>query len=163
MSGIHPSTEDHVGVVKEHDRVGTSNIWWTLVDGTRTIAELPKWLVRACMKGSAESSEEAGDSPFAPPRPTTGHMKARLNPAQIDLLIKRYLNGKTVYELGADFGISRQTVSVILKRQGVQLRMKGIDENRRGEVVRLRGQGWSFTRLGTRFDVNASTVRNFLT
>jgi len=132
------------------------------VDGTRTIAELPKWLVRACLSGAAESDDEVGDSPYAPPRATTGRMKARLNPAQLGLLIDRYVSGKTVYELAADFGINRQTVSVILKREGVPMRMQGIKDAQHDEIARLRSQGWSFARLGERFNVSGSTIRNYL-
>ena len=132
------------------------------MNGTRTIAELQKWLVKACLKGSAESRDEASGSPYAPPRPTTGHMKARLNPAQLGLLIDRYLADKTVYELGAEFGINRQTVAIILKREGVPMRRHGTNKDLRDEVVSLRAPGWSFARLGVRFEVNASTVRNFL-
>jgi len=67
-----------------------------------------------------------------------------------------------VYELGREFGIHRTTVGIILKRQGVRMRMQGLSEEHRNEMIALRGQGWSFTRLGERFGVNASTVRNFL-
>jgi len=89
-------------------------------------------------------------------------MKARLNPAQLGLLIDRYLADKTVYELGAEFGINRQTVAIILKREGVPMRRHGTNKDLRDEVVSLRAPGWSFARLGVRFEVNASTVRNFL-
>ncbi|MCL2483617.1 MAG: hypothetical protein FWF43_09450 [Propionibacteriaceae bacterium] len=63
----------------------------------------------------------------------------RLNPAQIDLLTQHYLEGKTVYELGAEFGIARQTVSLVLKRNGVQMRMQGLREDQRDEVDQQRG------------------------
>ncbi|MCL2736116.1 MAG: hypothetical protein FWD75_05725 [Propionibacteriaceae bacterium] len=89
-------------------------------------------------------------------------MKARLNPAQLGLLIDRYLAGKTVYELGTMFGINRQTVAIILKREGVPIRRQCISEDLRDEVVSLRTLGWSFARLGERLGVNPSTVRNFL-
>jgi DNA-directed RNA polymerase specialized sigma24 family protein len=86
----------------------------------------------------------------------------RLNPAQIDLLTQRYLAGRTVYELGAEFGIARQTVSLVLKRNGVPMRMQGLREEQRGEVTALRDQGWSYARLGEQFKVDPWTVRNFL-
>lgn len=59
-------------------------------------------------------------------------MRPRLNSAQVGLLVERYQQGKTVYELGAEFGIARQTVSVILKRNDVPLRMQGLRERRAG-------------------------------
>jgi len=108
-----------------------------------------------------EATAAVGVSEFAPPRPYARTMK-RLNPAQIDLLTQRYLKGKTVYELRAEFGIARQTVSLVLKRNAVQMRMQGLREDQRDEVTALRDQGWSHARLGERFKVDPWTVRNYL-
>ena len=77
-------------------------------------------------------------------------------------LVEGYLAGKTVYELGRSFGIARQTVSEHLHRRGVPMRRRGLDEAQRPEVLRLRDEGWSLKRLGERFGVDASTVRNAL-
>jgi len=123
--------------------------------------QLPKWLVRACIKGTSEVNTEVSVSEFAPPRPNAETVR-RLNLAQVDLLVAGYRKGKTVYELAADFGIARQTVSLILKRNGVPMRMQGLRDDQRTEVAELRAQGWSYARLGTRFGVNASTARAFL-
>jgi len=78
------------------------------------------------------------------------------------LLTQHYLEGKTVYELGAEFGITRQTVSLVLKRNGVQMRMQGPREDQRDEVTALRDRAWSYARLGERFKVDPWTVRNYL-
>ena len=86
----------------------------------------------------------------------------QLNSAQVDLLVKEYLAGKTTYELGPMFGINRQTVSVHLRRRGVAMRMRGLDESARPEIERLRSEGWSYERLGARFHVHGSSVRNFV-
>jgi len=86
----------------------------------------------------------------------------RLNQAQIDLLTQRYLDEKTVYELGVEFGIARQTISLILKRNGVPMRRHGLREEQHREVTALREQGWSYARLGERFKVDPWTARNFL-
>jgi len=67
-----------------------------------------------------------------------------------------------VYELGVMFGIHRQTVSGHLHRRGAPMRMRGLDESLCPEIVRLRGEGWSLARLGDRFAVDPSTVRNYL-
>jgi len=160
---LHPDLDptqldlDHI----EQDRVGTSNIWWTLVDGTRNMPQLPKWLVKACFTEVPEATAEVGVSEIVPPRPNARTMK-RLNLAQIDLLTQRYLAGKTVHELGAEFGIARQTVSLVLRRNGVPMRMQGLREDQRDEITTLRDQGWSYARLGERFKVDPWTVRNFL-
>ena len=86
----------------------------------------------------------------------------RLTGAQLDRLVEGYLAGKSVYELGRQFGIARQTVSEHLHRHGVPMRMRGLDDALRSEITRLRDEGWSLKRLGDRFGVDASTVRNFL-
>jgi len=122
--------------------------------------QLPKWLAKACLKGMLEVTVEVGVSEFAAPRPNARTMK-RLNPAQIDLLIERYLAGRTVYELGAEFGIARQTVSLVLKRNGVLMRMQELREDQRDEVTALRDQGWSYARLGERFKVDRGPYGTF--
>jgi hypothetical protein len=60
---------------------------------------------------------------------------------EIARLIEGYQNGKTVYQLAAQFGVHRVTVGVILKRNGVEIRRRGCDESQRAEVARLRGEG----------------------
>jgi len=100
--------------------------------------------------------------PVAEDHSTAQRQVVRLTDAQIDRLVEGYLAGKTVYELDVMFGISRQTVSEHLHRPAVPMRMRGLDESLRPEILRLRGEGWPLKRLGERFGVDASTVRNFL-
>jgi hypothetical protein len=50
------------------------------------------------------------------------HHQVRLGPGKEQPVIDAYLSGKTVYEVGAEFGIHRTTVSAILQRHGVPLR-----------------------------------------
>lgn len=64
-------------------------------------------------------------------------------------------------ELAGQFGIHRQTVSDILKREGV-LRAPGIQPDDLPDLVRLYEEGWSMRRLGARFGVAAGTVGNAL-
>ena len=47
-----------------------------------------------------------------------------------------------MYELGAMFGIARQTVSEHLHRRDVPMRGRGLDESQRGEITRLHDEGW---------------------
>jgi len=95
--------------------------------------------------------------------PSTAQRRVvRLTEAQLDRLVEGYLEGKSVYELGRQFGIARQTVSEHLHRRGVPMRMRGLDDVLRPEITRLHDEGWSLKRLGDRFRVDASTVRNFL-
>jgi len=93
---------------------------------------------------------------------TVQRQVVRLTEVQLDRLVEGYLAGKSVYELGRQFGIARQTVSGHLHRRGVPMRMRGLDEALRPEITHLHDEGWSLTRLGDRHGVDASTVRNFL-
>ena len=77
----------------------------------------------------------------------------RLTEAQTQELVEGYEAGKTVYELGEEFGIARQTVGKILKRRGVAMRMRGLSPEQIDEAVRLYEDGWSLARIGERFGV----------
>lgn len=77
-------------------------------------------------------------------------------------LIEGYLAGATVHELGDRFGVSRQTVGAILKRQGVPMRRRGLSPEQIDEAARLYESGWSLARIGTRLGVDSTTVLNRL-
>jgi DNA-directed RNA polymerase specialized sigma24 family protein len=82
----------------------------------------------------------------------------RLSEKQVQQLIEGYEGGATVYELGEQFGISRQTVGKILKRHSVRMRRQGLTAEQIDEAVSLYKAGWSLARIGERLDVNAGTV-----
>jgi DNA-binding CsgD family transcriptional regulator len=86
----------------------------------------------------------------------------RLGAASVDALIEGYLAGRTVYELGTEFGINRKTVSEHLHRRGVPIRRQGLSAIQKKEAVRLREQGWTLARIGRRLNVSAGTVLNHL-
>lgn len=73
-----------------------------------------------------------------------------------------YLAGQTVYELSAEFGIERRTVSAHLHRRGVPMRRRGLSPTQKEEAFALRDRGWSLVQIGARFDVSAGTIRNQL-
>ncbi|WP_245267020.1 helix-turn-helix domain-containing protein [Saccharomonospora piscinae] len=77
-------------------------------------------------------------------------------------LIEGYEAGATIYELGDQFGISRQTVGKILKRQGVTMRRQGLTAGQVDEVLQLYEAGWSLARIGERMAVDPTTVLNRL-
>ena len=134
--------------------------WWRWLDTTRNLPRLPKWLVRMRI-GQVEVSEVwDGYAEYAMDRPLC-RKKRVLREEESARLVQGYREGKTTYELGQEFGIHRSTVSVILKRCGVELRMHGLDESARPEIARLREDGWSYARLGQRFGVGAETLRRF--
>jgi hypothetical protein len=79
----------------------------------------------------------------------------QLDDGQVQKLIEGYQAGATVYELGDQFGINRQTVGKILKRHGVKMRRQGLSPSRpmrRYGSTRLggpwheSGSGWALIR-----------------
>jgi IS30 family transposase len=97
---------------------------------------------------------------FDPPRAIVRKQRV-LKEDEVARLIEGYRNGGTMYQLAAQFGVHRVTVGVILKRNGVEIRRRGLDESQRAEVARLRGEGMSYSRIGEWLGVDASTVRRF--
>ncbi|TNC23811.1 helix-turn-helix domain-containing protein [Amycolatopsis alkalitolerans] len=86
-----------------------------------------------------------------------GRMR-RLDDGEVQLLVEGYDAGSSVYELGEQFGISRQTVSRILKQRGVTMRRQGLSPEQVDEAVRLYAEGWSLARIGKRMAVDHGTV-----
>lgn len=86
--------------------------------------------------------------------PPSGHV-GQLEQDQIQHLIASYQAGATVYEVAAQFGIARQTVSGILKRHGVPLRRQGLTPEQIDQAARLYQGGWSLARVGDRLGVDA--------
>jgi DNA-directed RNA polymerase specialized sigma24 family protein len=73
-----------------------------------------------------------------------------------------YRSGSTVQELGERFDIDRRTVTAILRRNGVQIRHRGMVPEQVGDAIHLYALGWSLARIGARMDVTADTVRKRL-
>jgi DNA-directed RNA polymerase specialized sigma24 family protein len=94
--------------------------------------------------------------------PGSRQAQKRLSAAAVDALVEGYLAGRTVYELGSEFGINRRTVSEHLHRRGVPMRRRGLTTAQADEAVSLRGQGWSLAGIGARFDVAPGTVLRHL-
>jgi hypothetical protein len=82
----------------------------------------------------------------------------RLGTDQIQELIAGYQSGSTVYELGAQFGIERRTVSTILHRHGEPMRRRGLSPDQADHAIHLYNLGWSLAQVGQRLDVAHSTV-----
>jgi len=83
----------------------------------------------------------------------------QLGPSEIERLIAGYQRGSTVYELGDEFGIERGTVSIILKRHGVRMRMQKLSEEAIDEAARLYESGLSLAKVGARVGATARTVQ----
>jgi DNA-binding CsgD family transcriptional regulator len=89
-------------------------------------------------------------------------VQKRLDAASVDALVDGYPGGQTVYELAAEFGIERRTVSAHLHRRGIPMRRRGLSPAQKEEAFALRDRGWSLARIRTRFDVSPGTVRTHL-
>jgi hypothetical protein len=82
----------------------------------------------------------------------------RLGAEQIQELIAGYQSGSTVYQLGAQFGIERRTVSTILHRHGVPMRRRALSSDQVETAIHLYNLGWSLARVGDHLDVDHTTV-----
>lgn len=72
-------------------------------------------------------------------------------------LIELYLAGKEINELAHQFEISRTTVMKHVERAGAS-RRRGVIVEHLDEARQLYEQGWSLTKVGQHFGVDASTV-----
>jgi hypothetical protein len=111
---------------------------------------LPKLLVRAT---SAHRPHE---------RPKSRQAQVRLESQQVGALASAYSAGNATNELAARFGIHRATVTAIRHRLGVDLRQRGLTDERVAEACRLYPEGWSLARLAERYGVDDMTVRRHL-
>jgi DNA-directed RNA polymerase specialized sigma24 family protein len=101
--------------------------------------------------------------PLPPPRARNPQRRAKqLKEDEAREIVAEYKAGATVYQLGQRFGINRQTVSKILKRYGIKMRMGGLTPDQVDEAVQLYEGGWSLARIGKRMGVNDNTVRSRL-
>jgi len=102
-------------------------------------------------------------APASPPvdRPKPGRAR-QLDTDQVRALIQGYVAGATTYELGAQFGIERRTVSTILHRHGVPMRRRGLTPDQVDLAIHLYNLGWSLDRVGQHLGVNHTTVLNKL-
>jgi DNA invertase Pin-like site-specific DNA recombinase len=83
----------------------------------------------------------------------------RLKKAQVEELVEAYKSGSTTYQLADRFVIKRQTVSSILKRNGVTPRWRRLTEANVDEAERLYAQGMSLARIADRMHVDDETIR----
>jgi hypothetical protein len=98
-------------------------------------------------------------TPSRPPvnRPKSGRAR-QLDADQVQELIASYQDGATVYELGAQFGIDRRTVSNILHRHDVPMRRRGLSPDQVDTGIHLYNLGWSLARVGRHLGTDHTTV-----
>ena len=101
---------------------------------------------------------------FSPdqPQPVKRQKQRRLDPAEQAELVAAYEAGATVFGLAEQFQIHRATVSIILERHSVARRYQPLESESAEALIALYAEGWSLVRVGQRFGVSSSTVRNML-
>jgi hypothetical protein len=82
--------------------------------------------------------------------------------AQVEGLIEGYAAGETTYELGTRFSIQRQTVSRILKREGIPLRNQPLSGDEIAAAIDMYGVGLSCQRIAHLLCCNHGTGRRAL-
>ena len=95
--------------------------------------------------------------------PDTRHQRrSGLSPAEVRAFVDGYVAGRTARELGAEVGVSRQTVVRHLKRNGVTIRRRPLTVDEAARAVALYGQGWSLAKVGELLSRDATTVSQIL-
>ncbi|GAB2523805.1 hypothetical protein GCM10027064_21560 [Microbacterium petrolearium] len=103
------------------------------------------------------STERARELPQATSR-RKRTTQPRLSDEKIGQIVSAYETGKTVYELAAEYGCHRVTISAILKRRGVALRRMPPSDEQVTEMIRLYETGLSLTQVGEHLGFSATTV-----
>ncbi|MDH6217096.1 hypothetical protein [Streptomyces pseudovenezuelae] len=123
----------------------------------------PNWNTKARLRVLrdllAALPDPSAPAPKRERRPAPGKAK-RLKDAQVKELVGAYRTGVSTYQLAERFGIKRQTVSAILKRNGVTPRWRRLREEDVDQAERLyTHQRMSVARIADRMKVDPETVR----
>ncbi len=148
-------------VTRHPHRFGAGFYWY--LHGGRYWPILQPKCAAQCATSPPPQVARARCTATAKPRTST----AATNPPaesddQVQQLVDDYLDGSTVYQLGERFGVSRQTVSRLLKRHGVTMRMACMSQEQIDEAARLYEAGQSLARIGAHLGFNDTTVRSRL-
>jgi hypothetical protein len=102
--------------------------------------------------------ESVPSGPQTPIPRTPKQIHRRLQPAQVDEVVNRYLAGATLKELGKQYHVHRTTVSELLEQRGVQRRYRSLSVDQVAEAVKLYESGLSLVGVGEILRVNSGTV-----
>ncbi|MBK6015138.1 helix-turn-helix domain-containing protein [Streptomyces sp. MBT53] len=124
--------------------------------------KVPDWNTKSRLRALRDLLGTLPDPSTPPPvqaqRPKRNKAK-RLKDAQVAELVEAYGHGATTYQLADRFDIKRQTVSAILKRNGITPRWRRLTEANLDEAERLYVQGMSLARIADRMHVDDETIR----
>lgn len=89
------------------------------------------------------------------PRPRTVRL---LRAAEVDALVGRYEAGATVYQLAAEFRISRGTVSNHLHARGIRLRLTPMTKSETQTAIALYREGLTMAEVADQVGRSASLI-----
>lgn len=101
--------------------------------------------------------------PVAEPARALKQCQHRLSADETATIAAEYQAGASTYQLAKTWHVSRETVTLALRRAGVEARERGVlTPPQLVEARRLRGEGWSLNQLGARYGIAPKTVRRRL-
>lgn len=103
--------------------------------------------------------EMVPSGPVEPIARTPKRVSRRLRQAEIEKVVAGYRAGASVYKLGRQFQIHRDTVASILERQGIPRRGRPLSPAQIEKSVRLYGEGQSLAKIAPKMGCHPSTVR----
>jgi predicted HTH domain antitoxin len=120
-------------------------------------------LARVLRPGNTPSDQEVFEPVWmeVPPHPGR-RTKIHLGPDQVTAVAAGYQAGRTIKELGAEFGIHSTVVSRILKEQGITLRLKPMSEKDVELAIELYQAGLSLMRVSEQVTKSPGTIRSEL-
>ncbi len=144
-----------------HQRKTPRNAWGFSLVGDK----LPDWNTTyqlQALKYLAASLPGPDATPVE--RETTPVPRAakQLRGTQLQELVAAYEAGGTVRAVAKQFGVTPQTASSLLKRQGIALRDVRLSEEGIDKAVHLYAQGLSLSRVAERVNSTSETVRRQL-
>ena len=86
----------------------------------------------------------------------------RFPPEELKKLIDRYKAGEFTTTLATDYNIATSSVVRILKREGVPIRSRYLNDQQKAEILRLRKQGMIIRDIAKRVGCSYDTARKFL-
>lgn len=86
----------------------------------------------------------------------------RFPPEELKKLIDRYKAGEFTTTLATDYNIATSSVVRILKREGVPLRSRYLNDQQKEEILRLRKKGMIIRDIAQRVGCSYDTARKFL-
>ncbi|QNE18687.1 helix-turn-helix domain-containing protein [Kribbella qitaiheensis] len=90
--------------------------------------------------------------------PAGAHLAATAAATAEALGRERVRRAELILRLGTRFGIHPDTAGLILRRERVAMRPKGLAPKQVVEAARLYEEGWSSARIGRRLGFNGATI-----